>query len=59
MEQKKVNSKEKVIIDSNVKEIEVVLDSPCLIPIRGYNNVRHKWEEWFLRITDKNRIHLM
>jgi hypothetical protein len=59
MEQKKDNSKDKVIIGSNVGEIEIDLDPPRLILIRGYNKLRHKWEEWFLRVTAKNKIHVV
>lgn len=59
MEQNIRSHKEKVVINDKVGAIEIDLEPPRLIPVRGFNKKYRRWEEWILRVTDKNKIHIL
>jgi len=58
MDEKDKNLK-KIFIDNDVDLIELSLDLPGIIPVRGYNRRCKRWEERHLKITDKGKILLV
>ena len=49
----------KMLLKKDITEIEISLDEPRLILIRGFNKRHRKWEERHLKITEKNKMVLI